>query len=177
MTLCLMPSEIFILSKIEYFKEQQVWIKFCFKLSKTATEAYKTLKLVGFALLATYFMPVICLIVPRPWRCRWDVPLNCQLIFNGLHGIISQKIELWLNLSFREEARSRTWTSDRFFKFKNGVASVNEAGYCAGYPHTLSCPGLIGRGLALCQWLLWLKYDYNYIIKTNDIYEKLIHSE
>jgi hypothetical protein len=24
MTLCLMPSEIFILSKIEYFKEQQV---------------------------------------------------------------------------------------------------------------------------------------------------------
>jgi flagellar biosynthesis protein FliQ len=33
-------------------------------------------------------------LIPWPWRWRRHAPLKCQLTFNGLHSIISQKTEL-----------------------------------------------------------------------------------
>jgi hypothetical protein len=32
----------------------------------------------------------------RPWRCRRHVPPKHQLTFNRLHGVISQKVELFI---------------------------------------------------------------------------------
>jgi hypothetical protein len=32
-----------------------------------------------------------------PWRTRWHVPLTRQLTFNALHGVISQKTQLFRN--------------------------------------------------------------------------------
>jgi hypothetical protein len=31
-----------------------------------------------------------------PWRWKQHIPPKCRLIFNGLHGVISQKIELFI---------------------------------------------------------------------------------
>jgi hypothetical protein len=36
-----------------------------------------------------------CLIYSRPWRWRRHIPPKRRLTFNGLHGIVSQKIELF----------------------------------------------------------------------------------
>jgi hypothetical protein len=37
----------------------------------------------------------------QPWRWRWHVPLKCWLTFNRLHGIISQKTELFIITTVR----------------------------------------------------------------------------
>jgi hypothetical protein len=31
-----------------------------------------------------------------PWRWKRNVPLKCRLTFNGLHGVITQKIEIFI---------------------------------------------------------------------------------
>jgi hypothetical protein len=45
--------------------------------------------------------------LPCPWRQRQHVPLERWLTFNGLHSIISQKIELFKNYN------ASTWLLDR----------------------------------------------------------------
>jgi hypothetical protein len=45
--------------------------------------------------LAICFMLVSCLAIIRHWRWKRHVPPKNRLIFNGLHGIISQKIKLF----------------------------------------------------------------------------------
>jgi hypothetical protein len=37
----------------------------------------------------------------HPWRWRWHVPPKCRLIFNRLHGIIPQKVELFVTTVVR----------------------------------------------------------------------------
>jgi hypothetical protein len=44
------------------------------------------------ALLPSSWWFLVCLIL-WTWRCRWHVPLKHLLTFNGLRGIMSQKIE------------------------------------------------------------------------------------
>jgi hypothetical protein len=39
-------------------------------------------------------------LILRPWRWRRHVPQKRQMTFNGLHGVISQKIELFVILMF-----------------------------------------------------------------------------
>jgi hypothetical protein len=47
------------------------------------------------------FKLVSCLLILWPWRWRWHVPTKCQLTFNGLHGLISQKVELFISTAVR----------------------------------------------------------------------------
>jgi hypothetical protein len=39
-------------------------------------------------------------LIVRPWRWRWHVLPKLRLTFNGLHGVISQKIELFTSPTF-----------------------------------------------------------------------------
>jgi hypothetical protein len=55
------------------------------KLSKKP--AWKQVNLVGGFLLNLFF---------RPWRWRWYVPPKRRLTLNGLHGVISQKMVLFI---------------------------------------------------------------------------------
>jgi hypothetical protein len=50
--------------------------------------------------LAAFSCWFACLIL-RPWRWRWHVPPKRRLTFNGLHGVISQKIELFITTAVR----------------------------------------------------------------------------
>jgi hypothetical protein len=34
-------------------------------------------------------------LILQPWRWRWHIPPKHQLTFNGLHGVITQKLELF----------------------------------------------------------------------------------
>jgi hypothetical protein len=43
----------------------------------------------------------ITLLIIRPWRWRWHVPPKRPLTFNGLHGVISQKMELFITTAVR----------------------------------------------------------------------------
>jgi hypothetical protein len=47
----------------------------------------------------------------KPWRCRRHVTRKRRLSFNGLHGVISQKIELFITTS------ERTWNPTRNYIF------------------------------------------------------------
>jgi hypothetical protein len=40
-------------------------------------------------------------LILRPWRWRWHVPLKHRLTFDGLHGIISHKMELFITTVVR----------------------------------------------------------------------------
>jgi hypothetical protein len=44
-----------------------------------------------FVPLSRWFL--YCLIL-RPWKCRQFIPTKSRLTFKGLHGVISQEIEL-----------------------------------------------------------------------------------
>jgi hypothetical protein len=37
----------------------------------------------------------------QPWRCRWNYPSKCHLIFSGLHCVISQKTALCITTAVR----------------------------------------------------------------------------
>jgi hypothetical protein len=54
----------------------------------------------------TYCLYIICKrktqkLILRPWRWRRYVPPKRQLTFNGLHGIVSQKIEVFITTAVR----------------------------------------------------------------------------
>jgi hypothetical protein len=49
----------------------------------------------GYALLATYFMLALAFPILRSWKWRRYAPPKCRLIFNGLHGVITQNIDLF----------------------------------------------------------------------------------
>jgi hypothetical protein len=54
-----------------------------------------------YLMLATCFTLVSCLVFLRPWRWKRHVPPKRQLTFMGLHGVISQKIKLFINTVLR----------------------------------------------------------------------------
>jgi hypothetical protein len=49
-------------------------------------------------LLSRWFLARLIL---RPWRWRRHIPPKCRLTFNGLYGIISQKLELFITTAVR----------------------------------------------------------------------------
>jgi hypothetical protein len=53
-----------------------------------------------FLLLVTCFR-LLAWIILRPWRWRRHVPPKRRLTFNGLHGVMSQKIGLFLTTALR----------------------------------------------------------------------------
>lgn len=62
-------------------------------------------------LLANYFMLISCLDYSSTLRWRRHVPSKHQLIFKRIHGIISQKIDLFITAAVR--------TSDAAVVLKN----------------------------------------------------------
>jgi hypothetical protein len=48
----------------------------------------------------------------RPWRWRRYIPPKCRLTFNGLHGVISQKMALFITTAVRTS--NPTFVSERF---------------------------------------------------------------
>jgi hypothetical protein len=59
-----------------------------FSREKSCAEKWNT-----HILYCLFLQPALCCFVLRPWRWRRHVPPKSQLIFNGLRGVISQKIE------------------------------------------------------------------------------------
>jgi hypothetical protein len=53
-----------------------------------------------------------------PWWWRWHVPPKCWLTFNGLHGVISQKTELFITTAVRT---SNPTSQLRFLRWLLGV--------------------------------------------------------
>jgi hypothetical protein len=59
-------------------------------------------------------------LIPRPWRWRWHVPPKRRLTFNGLHGVIPQKIRLLMCVLF----------SLSFWQFQNRTSLSSETACC-----------------------------------------------
>jgi hypothetical protein len=74
------------------------------------------LRILSSGITELYLLPPSCWFLAwltlQPWRWRRHVPLKCQLTYNGLHGIISQKTEFLIittersnmNLSSHEQS-------------------------------------------------------------------------
>jgi hypothetical protein len=63
-------------------------------------------------LLATCFMLVLTWLILWPWRWGWHIPPKCQLTFSGLHDIILQKTEYFLNtITVPQAVRINTMTT------------------------------------------------------------------
>jgi hypothetical protein len=53
--------------------------------------------------MPSVFTLVTCSAYSSPWKWRRCVPSKRQLIFNGLHGVVTQKIVLYLQLQWYNE--------------------------------------------------------------------------
>jgi hypothetical protein len=83
----------------------------------------------GCHLLSRWFLAWFIL---RPWRRRRHVPPKRRLTFNGLHGVISQKIELFLTTAVRTANDTRnifiTWiTQEDYVKYFYGTQNFMNA--------------------------------------------------
>jgi hypothetical protein len=50
---------------------------------------------------STFYLLHAAWLILRHWRWRWHIPPKSRLTFNGLCGVISQRIELFINTAVR----------------------------------------------------------------------------
>jgi hypothetical protein len=76
------------------------------------------LHLHGYCLLFASRMFLVWLIL-RHWSSRRHVPLKRRLTFNGTHGVISQKIEIFLTTAVRtlNPTELRHWTQQYVYMY------------------------------------------------------------
>jgi hypothetical protein len=70
-------------------------------------------------------------LILRPWRWRWHVPPERRLTFNGIHGVISRKTELFPPLSglYRKRMISNRGTVRFLSRFRIYKYSYHSAHY------------------------------------------------
>jgi hypothetical protein len=61
----------------------------------------------NFALPVTCFMLFLTWLILLPRRWWRHIPPKCRLIFKGVHGVLPQKIEIFLNVAMRTSNPTR----------------------------------------------------------------------
>jgi hypothetical protein len=76
---------------------------------------------------------------PRRWM--WYVPPKCQLAFNGVYGIISQKVVRFMLVSICQTAQYHIWEDHKNLKFYSKECSSDSVCYkqrCESYINLIS---------------------------------------
>jgi hypothetical protein len=86
--------------------------------------------------LAPCFMLVLAWLTVQPWRCGQHIPAKNRLTLDGLHGVISLRLEIWLLRERRLQEMTAFSLSIIFnwdiwkFKFKKPSRRRNECRWC-----------------------------------------------